>query len=128
MVAWAGCAESSDSRGEGRAFWWSVFWCVVLALGMLLLLLQLVHMQQSVWCAHINMYVSFLLHLLQVWDKDMVTDDDVIGRSTWSFCPKEVRGNYDRGPLGLLLCKSSCPYMSRSAVAAHCGCCSKVIS
>jgi hypothetical protein len=28
----------------------------------------------------------------QVWDKDVVTDDDVIGRTSWSFSPQEVHG------------------------------------
>jgi hypothetical protein len=31
-----------------------------------------------------------LLYCPQVWDKDVVTDDDVIGRTSWSFCPQEV--------------------------------------
>lgn len=26
----------------------------------------------------------------QVWDKDLVTDDDVIGRASWCFNPKDV--------------------------------------
>jgi len=27
---------------------------------------------------------------VEVWDKDVVTDDDMMGRSYWTFCPKEV--------------------------------------
>lgn len=28
--------------------------------------------------------------MVEVWDKDMVTDDDIIGRACWQFVPKEV--------------------------------------
>lgn len=31
----------------------------------------------------------------EVWDRDMVTDDDLIGRTSWQFVPKEVTGIQD---------------------------------
>lgn len=36
------------------------------------------------------MCVMYRSYCLQVWDKDVVTDDDVIGRTSWSFCPQKV--------------------------------------
>lgn len=36
------------------------------------------------------MCITYCSYRLQVWDKDVVTDDDVIGRTSWSFCPQEV--------------------------------------
>jgi len=45
--------------------------------------LQLHTLLSAIW--HMHAWCG-----VQAWDKDMVTDDDVIGRATWTFNPREV--------------------------------------
>jgi hypothetical protein len=52
---------------------------------------------QSTHTTRSSSILSSVLCVLQVWDKDVVTEDDMIGRASWAFAPREVSRAADRG-------------------------------